>query len=40
MNRLYAVITISAHWFNICSHIWEGVWRLFSPGYVPSNSDW
>jgi len=21
MNRLYAVMTISAHWFNICSHI-------------------
>jgi len=41
MNRLYAVMTVSAHWFNICSHIWEGVRRLSSPpGYVPSNSDW
>ena len=32
-NWLYAVMTISAHWFNICSHIWEGVRRL-SPSLV------
>ena len=31
MNRLYAVMAISAHWFNICSHIWEGVRRLSPP---------
>ena len=31
MNGLYAVMTISAHWFNICSHIWEGVRRLSLP---------
>jgi len=31
MNRLYAVMTISAHWFNICSRIWERIRRLSSP---------
>jgi len=31
MNKLYAVMTISAHWFNIFSHIWEGVRRLSPP---------
>jgi len=31
MNRFYAVMTISAHWFNICSHISEGVRRLSLP---------
>jgi len=41
MNRLYAVMTNSAHSYNICSHIWEAVRRLsYPPGYVPSNSDW
>jgi len=41
-NCLYAVMTISAHWFNICSHIWEGVWRLSLPPWLRaySNSDW
>jgi len=31
MNRLCAVMTISAHWFNIFSHSWEGVRRLSPP---------
>ena len=30
MNRLYAVMTISAHWC-VCSHIWERVRRLPPP---------
>jgi len=34
MNRLYAVMTISAHSFNICSHISEGVRRLSPPPLV------
>ena len=41
-NWLYAVMKISAHWFNIYSHIREGKTRL-SPTYssfAPSNSDW
>jgi len=31
MNRLFAVMTISGHWFNIYSQIWEGVRRLSPP---------
>ena len=38
-NWLYAVMTISAHWFNICSHIWEGKGAVLLPAYAPSNSD-
>jgi len=30
-NWLYAVMTISAHWFNMCSHIWEGKRRRSPP---------
>jgi len=38
-NCLYAVMKISAYWFNICSPISEGKMRFFPPGCAPSNSD-
>jgi len=30
-----AVMTISSHWFNICSHIWEEKSAFLPPGYAP-----
>jgi len=36
---LYAVMTISPHWFNICSQIWEGVRRL-SPPWLRAWQQW
>jgi len=42
-NWLYAVMPISARWFYICCHIWEGkrrhspplVMRLCNSGWLP-----
>jgi len=39
INRLYAVMTISAHWFSICSHISEGVRRL-PPPWLRAKQQW